>query len=552
MVHIKKLVIFLLRNAFTLVICFSINTIAQSSEIQVQLNNKDSQRFYDAGLHKKIIGEVKLSYSNDVLAYGASLPVDVRGGICILVTMNNQGKVISTQPVYGFSLAREAAALKAASLALTVPLKQGTVNYLTTVTFGLGDKELAGSSTFLDKYLREIEKEPQSWVKHCQLANFYLRAGLSKVSWKAQQDTAKEYIKDAEFEANKAIILSPTSATAYHTLGWVYESTGRYKQALSAYEQAIKNNPKFVEAYHRSAIMKCVLEGISYDQFAKDQDHIEGVAIGYRKDERWVKQGFYLGKELWLPREPVYIVNQKPTNIADPQSGINQAITLLNDSLKITSDIDLQASTLQLIAQVYRLSGQIDKSIEIQERLIKVAQALFELTRGTLSPFWEPIIAPKDQISVHTNILGLLNEAQGHYKESIAAFQQTIDAKLNLFATTEAYIKIAVIYKKMGDEKNAIRTYDSFVKTLDKLVITSSKDENRARYTHEKGLITEAVGREQEAITLQKKASELIPEWYIPHLALRRLYLKLGEQNFADNELGFILKLSPLNIPNSN
>lgn len=547
---IKKIVIFLLQQSVVLALCFSVNSSAQSDQRQPQRSSKDDQRFYDAQLHKKIIGEVKPSYSSEVLAYGASLPVDVRGGICVLVTSNNEGKVISAQPIYGFSLARDAAVKAASSLVLPIPQKQGTDNYLTTVTFGLGDKELAGNSTYLDKYLKQAEKEPKSWVAHCQLANFYLRAGLSKISWKDQQETANDYIKNAEFEARKAAALSPTSATVYHTLGLVYEYTGRYQEALSSYEQAIKNNPKFVEAYLRSAIMRCVLEGISYEQFVKDQDHLEGVAVGYRKDESWIKQGLYRGKDLWLPREPIYIVNKKlaATNILE--SGINQAIILLENSLKLTSDIDLQLSTLQLLAQVYRLSGQIDQTIIIQQRLVKLEQTLFELTRGTLSPFWENIIAPEDQILVHTNILGLLNETKSDYKEAILAFRQTIDAKINPLATAEAYIRIAAIYKKIGDEKSATLMYDQFIKILDQTTLRSSKD--KAKYNHEKGLMAEAIGREQEAIALQKASAGLLTEWHVPHLALRRLYLKQSDQKSADNELDLILKLSPINIPHSN
>jgi tetratricopeptide (TPR) repeat protein len=66
--------------------------------------------------------------------------------------------------------------------------------------------------------------------------------------WAPQSERADRLAK-AEEAINKAIKLEPISAGAFLTRGGVLRARGDYRQAIAAFEEALKQNPNFANAY---------------------------------------------------------------------------------------------------------------------------------------------------------------------------------------------------------------------------------------------------------------------------------------------------------------
>ena len=68
-------------------------------------------------------------------------------------------------------------------------------------------------------------------------------------------------LKKAELHTRKAIELQPNFADAYCTLGSIYFDLSKHQEALDAYQEVIKINPKYPRIYNQITLL---LENTNY------------------------------------------------------------------------------------------------------------------------------------------------------------------------------------------------------------------------------------------------------------------------------------------------
>ena len=66
---------------------------------------------------------------------------------------------------------------------------------------------------------------------------------------------------------DEAIRLNPRYAEAYHNRGNAYENLGQHQRAIQDYDEAIRLNPRYAEAYNN--------RGIAYDNLGQHQRAIQ-------------------------------------------------------------------------------------------------------------------------------------------------------------------------------------------------------------------------------------------------------------------------------------
>jgi len=72
---------------------------------------------------------------------------------------------------------------------------------------------------------------------------------------KAQKDIAKENLKDAEKELDKAVQEFPKFAAAWALLGMIHQSSKQLDQATADYTQAIASDPQYAKPYFGMAVI---------------------------------------------------------------------------------------------------------------------------------------------------------------------------------------------------------------------------------------------------------------------------------------------------------
>ena len=108
-------------------------------------------------------------------------------------------------------------------------------------------------------YRKAIDVNPKSTVSMYNLANTLLMQGKAK-------DAMEQYAAVAKMEKDKSKL-----AQVFHNMGVVFESQKDYRQAIEAYKQSLRNNPKDDETRYNLALCQKLLK----DQQSQSQDQQE-------------------------------------------------------------------------------------------------------------------------------------------------------------------------------------------------------------------------------------------------------------------------------------
>lgn len=286
------------------------------------------------------------------------------------------------------------------------------------------DGEVIGIATFL--------------LKEAQNLNFAMPVNLIKDKIKNKKITA---LKESDIE-------DYTKTTEYwFYLGYAYNESGMYQEAIESYNQAIRINPDDADAHNNL--------GLAYSNLGMYQEAIKSLTQA-------------------LLINPDYAGAHNNLGMVYGKLGMyREAIESLKQALLITPDY---AGVHMNLGVAYRKLGMYQEAIEYSKQAIRInpdyadAHNCLGLAYAESGLYQEAIDAYKfalrikPDLAVAYNNLGLLYAKLGMHKEEIEAYKLAIRIKPDL---AEAHYNIGYTYLILGDRGSALEEY-KILKELDK------------------------------------------------------------------------------------
>lgn len=192
----------------------------------------------------------------------------------------------------------------------------------------------SGMARAIDLFEEAIDRDPEFALAHAWLGNAY---AVAVFNFRAETSLAAE----AEAAAERAIALQPDLGDGYRALGTTLAITGRFEEAVGAFERAIELNPHDFPAIGNLAFMHAI---------RGDWDRaIEIVTISIRRD----------------PTRS-HIDYSNLAGYATRLSFFDRAIEAANRSLELQPDDPVAVRALAL-AELYR--GRTAEALEYAQRL---------------------------------------------------------------------------------------------------------------------------------------------------------------------------------------
>jgi tetratricopeptide (TPR) repeat protein len=270
------------------------------------------------------------------------------------------------------------------------------------------------------------------------------------------------------------------SAEGLYSTGLSFLWVEDYKKALPYFEEAIKKNPRYAEAYFQ----------IGYCNYQRGR-YTEAVeafkqAIRIKPDD--AKAHYNLGR-------------------AYSELGrYNEAIEAYKAAIRIKPD---DAEAHYNLGVVYYKPGRYTEAIEAFKQAIRIKP---------------------DYAKAHYN-LGVAYGKLGRYNEAIEAYKQAIRIKPD-FADAHCYLGAA--YFRLGRYPEAVEA--------NKQAIRIKPDFADAHYNL--GVVYYKLGRYPEAVEANKQAIRIKPDFSDAHYNLGRAYLLVGDKGSALNEYKILKTLN--------
>jgi formylglycine-generating enzyme required for sulfatase activity/Flp pilus assembly protein TadD len=326
----------------------------------------------------------------------------------------------------------------------------------------VGQKPFRVSKVKADR-LRSLQNNGQEERSPVQLsAEEYFTRGLNK-------STADEAYEEAIADYDQAIRLNPHYAEAYFRRGVDYANLGDLKRAIEDYDQAIQLNPQYAEAHFE--------QGVAYQRQDDTRRAIEAfdqvIRIKPRDAEAYIKRGYAY------------------ENLGDYKRAIEDY-----DQVIQLKPQDAEAYTFR--ASAYEELGDTKHAIEDYDQAIR--------------------INPQEESGYQFR--GIAYEKLGDYKRAIEDYDQFIRIRPEV---TYAYYQRGGAYEKLGDTKRAIEDYDQAIRI----------DPKYTRVYYDRGLAYESLGDTKRAIEDYDQAIRLNPQYAEAHEKRNLAYEKLGDTVLA-------------------
>ena len=444
--------------------CLSMAPLRQNNDQSKSVSVNDPKRLAAEELLKRVRKRVEPTFPPSVIF----LEKGVEKMLVVEVAVNEEGNVDSARAVSGVSLMKDAAVEVAKDWKFSPPKDEGLSRIVGVIVFEPPLETLySRMPRNISYYQEQSEKNPQSWEEHCRLATAY-------------QD--RRLYREAAEEFKRAISHSP-QAVAYFGLGWAHERLNQYDHALEAYQQAVRLRPDFAEAHFAIGAMYGQLAGLNFDYSFHESLRLSVEATGYRDSDL-------------ITTRPV----KKPEKVDFEK--IDKAVKAFTQAIRVRPDPDVKEIAFLGVAGTYRDAGKIDLAIKAYEELINIK---LEIKKYGVFRWQKEEFVAKD-----INVLAVICEENGRYAEAIKHFQRTVDLTQYTSAYFEAYWKIVTLYKKIGNEAEAMKAGQKMLAETDGYIKSSVSRGIRGNVHEERGLIYEAIGSYKEAIESYKRAADLL------------------------------------------
>ena len=363
----------------------------------------------------------------------------------------------------------------------------------------------------------------------------YFNLGL--LYWKSG-DLAK-----AKQAYRAGLALSPNEPSALQNYALILMKTGEYKSAIAPLSK-LKNVPS-LSVPTRVSLIECYLKTQQADQADREADELLRSGISQPADQT------------------------KLAGIFLEYGGDKTAVRLLIRSLELDPSQDKADATLGLI---YMRQKQFDKAAPLLERAVQLdpnsaeyamafAQALYLWNHGAgLLAFLQSVESKFSALPEYQLALGIAYYKNAHYKEAVTTLESLLRTnprrqdQIN-FWLGNAYLELS----QMEDSEKAYRRaiemnpknpeyYEAFA-TLLRREGPGKLDEAITQLTHalqyspgdphlglQLALCYESKENLPQAATLLENAVEREPDLLPAHIALSRIYFRLGKKSDAARE----------------
>ncbi len=336
--------------------------------------------------------------------------------------------------------------------------------------------------------------------------------------WLAEGDAhyKAKHFEDALSTYEQVIRLDPKYTQAYYRIGKVLEQLNRPWEAIAAYDQAIIYNPSFVHAYIGKgdiyiAIFKQHEKAL--EEYQKATSVAPKVALGY----------FKMGKaltELNRPEEALHAYesalrfDQNPIDTYYAMIDLLVNIQRYDDALVLydrmiqhsPKTIDIYYKKLYLLMRLQRFNDAIttyDQIIQLAPNVIdtyyqkiKLLEYLKRYDDILITYDWIIQRTP-NSIDVYLKIAEL-QVSGGRYNDAITTYNQIIQQFPNVIDTY--YQKIYLLERQQKNDE-ALATYDQIIQRIP----------NPTKVYHDKIHLLERLGRFDEALTNYERIIQRFP-----------------------------------------
>lgn len=322
-------------------------------------------------------------------------------------------------------------------------------------------------------------------------------AGVIKFDFQTEGST----LGQKEIDYHKQDVLSrPNSPQAHYNLGKFYYWDNRRQEALEEYKRAIEIEPEFIVAHYGLAE--------AYFRLLRFQEAIDAYRHVIHLKPDYVEA--YLGMGWCYER-----LNLN----AEAIDGFSQA-------LSVRPDPDVSSVAYTNIAQIYERMGRIEDAIRAYEHLVTTQRELM-----VINPDY-----PK-QPEHWANHVASMYEKINRNEDAIEAYKTVISIAPYSDEAFYAHLSIASLYKKAGRNEEASKVYEQMIEITNESMRRGKGNSDVIRQGHYAfGLIYQEMGRDKEAIEAYKRATKIRRDWVKPHVALAKLYYKLGDKESAMKE----------------
>lgn len=286
----------------------------------------------------------------------------------------------------------------------------------------------------------------------------------------------------------------PDFSDAHYRLGETFRRNGHYKEAIEEFKKAIDLKPDSFITYKSLAYIFYVMESYS------DAIPLFKKAIEYKPD--YIEAYYDLGGSYkWLHR-------------------YEEAISVFQAVTKVRSDLDVFDVAYINLSGCYEKAGRIEESLEARKRVVAVEREIL-----TVDPDEALLLG---YLGFH---LGTDLEKLGRYKEALEAYQAVVATQPYAFEWFSCYIKVPLMYEKIGQYQESKKLYDKIIGQFTSRVYMLGKNSiDAANPYYGLGIVYEQQGKYLDALRAFKEAYRLKPRWDEPKNAIDRVELKMKKE----------------------
>lgn len=318
--------------------------------------------------------------------------------------------------------------------------------------------------------------------------------GLSFL-WSGEYNKALPYFEEA-------VKKNPNYAEAYFFIGYCKHELHLYKDAIEAYKKSIKINPNEANAYYNL--------GLIYQNLKQYKESIEffkqSILIDPNNAEGYYFQGFaYCKLELFGEAVKSYkqAIRIKP-DYANAYSSMGHAYHALKNNKKAIES--------------YKLAISIDPTMPGTLLLLVYGH---EQGQELIKSYKQAIQMNPDDYIAYCN-LGSTYYILQKYNDARDSFVQAIRINPDF----------AFAHYQLGSVSNALKNYNGAIKSYKQAISLGLDPDNSLAYCWLGGVYT-SVGRYRDAIDAYKQAIHIYPDNPLSYYELGYVYLLLGDRNSA-------------------
>jgi TolB-like protein/AraC-like DNA-binding protein len=321
--------------------------------------------------------------------------------------------------------------------------------------FWIDNKNLEALKTAGSYYHKALHYDPGYAEAYSGLAIFYWDKNFIKTY------LSNSFLDSAMYFANKALSLDSQLSEAYKVSGDIYMETGKQEQAIANFNQAIKINPNYWEAYLSKGILYDFRDAvISISNCMKAASLHRGpklpnllATLGfYLSSSGFTEEGKYYANEVFKITGDSSVYFSALANIEGYKQNWNKKIEYLWKAYKFDSDSTYNRIIRDLGA-TYTYLHQYDQALKCYQKLLEISE------KKKLTSFVE-----MHRIGYSYWMNGLKEEAKYYFDLQLGYSKKGIELQRSY--NPAFHYDLAGVYAFRGEKEKAYEHLDIFLNSM--------------------------------------------------------------------------------------